>query len=150
MTRHKARSIAKLGCLLLILISAAAVVQRPATQQATAPATQTGRLERGKYLVDEVARCGECHTPHTGDGQEDRSRYLQGGTMWYQPLQSMPNWAFSAPPLAGLPSFSDEDAMRVLEKATGPNGYPVRPPMHPYHLNHEDAAAIIAYLRSLK
>ncbi len=111
---------------------------------------QTGGVERGKYLVEEVARCQECHTPRTPDGDWDRARWLQGATIWYRPIEPVKDWAYSAPPLAGLPSFSDADAMRVLERGMGPNGYPVRPPMHDYRLRHEDAAAIVAYLRSLR
>jgi hypothetical protein len=37
----------------------------------------------------------------------------------------------------------------VLEKGLQPNGRAIRPPMHVYHMNHEDAAAIVAYLKSL-
>jgi hypothetical protein len=53
------------------------------------------------------------------------------------------------PALAGLPSFRDEQMFRVLEKGTGPEGEVLRPPMHVYHMKHEDAEAIIAYLKSL-
>ncbi|HEV2178058.1 MAG TPA: hypothetical protein VGW33_12805 [Terriglobia bacterium] len=38
----------------------------------------------------------------------------------------------------------------ILEKGLTPEGAPIRPPMHVYHMTHEDAAAIAAYLRSLK
>jgi len=37
-----------------------------------------------------------------------------------------------------------------LEKGTGPEGETLRPPMHIYHMTHEDAKAIIAYLKSLR
>jgi hypothetical protein len=37
----------------------------------------------------------------------------------------------------------------LLEKGLGPNGETLRPPMHRYHLDREDAHAIIAYLKSL-
>jgi hypothetical protein len=39
--------------------------------------------------------------------------------------------------------------VNILEKGIGANGEAIRPPMHIYHLKHEDAVAIIAYLRSL-
>jgi len=106
-------------------------------------------VDRGKYLVEELGRCGECHTPRTADGALDRSRWLQGAPVWFKPIQPTSDWAFSAPALAGLPGLSDADAMKVLEKGVGPNGFPVRPPMHDYHMNHEDASAIVAYLKSL-
>jgi hypothetical protein len=36
-----------------------------------------------------------------------------------------------------------------LENGIGPEGEMLRPPMHIYHMKHEDAEAIVAYLRSL-
>jgi hypothetical protein len=54
-----------------------------------------------------------------------------------------------APALAGFPGFTDEQGAQILEKGIGPNGLPIQPPMHVYHMNQADARAIIAYLRSL-
>jgi hypothetical protein len=65
------------------------------------------------------------------------------------PVKSNPNWAPSAPALAGFPSFTEEEAERVLERGIGPEGETLRPPMHIYHMKPEDAKAIIAYLKSL-
>ena len=65
------------------------------------------------------------------------------------PVRPIPNWADTVPPLAGLPSLTDAQVARVLEKGTGPEGEVLRPPMHIYHMHHADAQAIIAYLKSL-
>jgi hypothetical protein len=46
-------------------------------------------------------------------------------------------------------SFHGGAGERILEKGTGPEGEEIRPPMHIYHMNHADAKAIIAYLKSL-
>ncbi len=108
------------------------------------------KVQRGRYLVEEVARCGECHSPQDDQGQPDRSRWLQGAPVWFQPIRHVSNWAYSAPPLAGLPSFTRDQALTVLEKGLGPQGLPVRPPMHTYHMAPDDAEAIVAYLQSLK
>jgi hypothetical protein len=48
-----------------------------------------------------------------------------------------------------MPSFTDQQFARVLEEGTGPEGEVLRPPMHIYHMHHEDAKAILAYLKSL-
>ena len=108
--------------------------------------TQTGR---GRYLVEEVAKCTECHTPRDANNQLDRSRWLQGASIWIEPVRQTLNWAQFAPPLAGLPGLSDEQMERVLEKGQAANGREIQPPMHIYHLNQGDAQAVIAYLRSL-
>lgn len=44
---------------------------------ATAPA---GGVERGRYLVDHVSICGDCHTPRNRFGAPDRAMYLAGST----------------------------------------------------------------------
>ncbi|HUI42813.1 MAG TPA: c-type cytochrome [Terriglobia bacterium] len=107
-------------------------------------------VERGRYLVESVAMCGECHSPRDNEGQLDRSRWLQGAPMWFSPNQASPDWAYRAPALAGLPGFTDVDMTMILEKGLQPNGRAIRPPMHVYHMSHEDATAIVAYLRSLR
>jgi len=104
-------------------------------------------VSRGKYLVEEVAKCQECHTPRNENHELDPDRWLQGASIWIQPTFQTTNWAQFAPPLAGLANYSDEQAQRVLEGAGGSG--PIQPPMHIYHLNHSDAKAIVAYLRSL-
>jgi mono/diheme cytochrome c family protein len=118
--------------------------------RATAPtAAAKGDVERGKYLVEEVARCPECHTPRDDNGGLKSAAWLRGASIWIQPVQHIANWADSAPPLAGLPSLSDTQMETVLEKGTGPQGETLRPPMHTYHLHPADAKAIIAYLKSM-
>jgi mono/diheme cytochrome c family protein len=105
---------------------------------------------RGKYLVEEVAQCGMCHTPHDNAGQMDRRRWLEGAPLWFTPVRPVRDWAFWAPPLAGLPGFSDDQILYVLQEGRRQDGRPLRPPMHQYHMTREDAAAVAAYLRSLR
>src|SRR5678815_5053289 len=66
-----------------IIISSGGSLMRRASAWATAMgvvattltvSTQTANVERGKYLVEEIARCQECHTPRTETGEFDRSR----------------------------------------------------------------------------
>jgi hypothetical protein len=73
---------------------------------------------------------------------------MQGAPVWFRPIEPTAEWAYSAPRIAGLPSFSDEQAQVILEKGIGPNGISIRLPMHDYHLSRDDAQFIIAYLRS--
>jgi hypothetical protein len=75
--------------------------------------------------------------------------WLQGASTWIMPVQHIANWADRAPALAGLPSFTDVEMQRVLEKGIGPHGEGLRPPMHTYHMNDTEAKTIIAYLKSL-
>ncbi len=116
-----------------------------------APPTKAD-IERGRYLVEEVAKCAkcsECHTPRKPNGELDEAAWLRGAPIWIQPVAPIPNWADRAPALAGLPSFTDAQAEKVLEDGPGPNGEELRPPMHIYHMAPADARAIVAYLKSL-
>ena len=111
--------------------------------------SENSEIERGKYLVEEVAKCGECHTPRDAKGELINQAWLQGASIWIKPVQPIQNWADRVPPLAGLPGLTQEQVERVLEKGMGPQGETLRPPMHIYHMKPADAKAIIAYLNSL-
>jgi mono/diheme cytochrome c family protein len=117
--------------------------------QTNSGAGEKGEVERGRYLVEEVAKCAECHTPRDARGELRADAWLRGARIWIKPVAPISNWADHAPPLAGFPSFTEEQGERILEKGTGPEGEELRPPMHIYHMNHADAKAIIAYLKSL-
>lgn len=133
----------------VILIPAVFAVSKNARQGTHETQSRQEEIERGRYLVEEVAKCGECHTPRNARGEIDRNAWLQGAPIWILPVRPDPNWAQSAPPLAGFPSFTEQEGERVLEQGMGPEGEVLRPPMHIYHMKQEDAKAIVAYLRSL-
>ena len=42
-----------------------------------APADPT--VERGRYLVEGMGMCGQCHTPRNARGELKQEEYLQGG-----------------------------------------------------------------------
>jgi hypothetical protein len=129
---------------LTVAIAASSGSAKPST-----PSADNIEVERGRYLVEEVAKCAECHTPRNARGELDHEAWLQGASIWIMPVRPIPNWADRAPALSGLPSFTEEEVERVLERGIGPEGETLRPPMHIYHMSHADARAIIAYLKSL-
>jgi hypothetical protein len=135
----------------LVVLVTAAVVTASAPKKAAEQAGQADKseIERGRYLVENVAMCPECHTPRDDKGALKRDAWLRGAPIWIKPVPPIANWADRAPALAGFPSFTEEEGERVLEKGMGPEGEELRPPMHIYHMNHADAKAIIAYLKSL-
>lgn len=120
-------------------------MKKPAAQRAAGP----GDVERGRYIVENVAMCEECHTPRDANGNLDESRQLQGAPIWIQPVHPMTNWANRAPGIAGFVGFTDAQGEDIFERGIGPNGLPIQPPMHIYHMDQADALAVIAYLRSL-
>jgi len=138
------RSIPLALAFVCLLFLAFGNVSRTAAQETPPP-----DVAHGRYLVEEVAKCAECHTPRDAQGRLDKSRWMQGARIWIEPVHPVRNWAERVPPLAGFPSMSEAQGERVLEQGTGPNGEVLLPPMHIYHMTHADARDIIAYLRTI-
>lgn len=113
--------------------------------------SKAAQINHGQYLVERVGMCGDCHTPKTDSGEYDRTSWLQGDVLDFKPTHSIPGFAMVAPPIAGLPTLAtDELAIRFLETGTNAVGKMANPPMPRIRLEHEDAVAVVAYLRSLK
>jgi mono/diheme cytochrome c family protein len=108
--------------------------------------TSSATLARGKYLIEQVAKC---HTPDDEKGDPIKEKWLQGAPLAFKPIVPFPGWADNAPAIAGLSGWEKDAAIRFLMTGIAPNGSPARPPMPDYHLNRPDAEAIVAYLRSL-
>lgn len=115
-----------------------------------AAADPAAMAARGKYLVENVGLCADCHSPRGPGGVFDRGRWLQGAPLGFAPTVPMPAWADTAPSIAGLHNYTDAEAMAFLTGGKTPHGRPLRPPMPDYRFAPEDAAAVLAYLRSLK
>lgn len=110
-------------------------------------AMKTGGLERGRYLVERAAMCGDCHTPRDAQGQPVEAQKLRGAPLDFRPAHPMP-WAEAAPAIAGLPGMDAAQVTVLLQKGTLPSRT-LRPPMPQYRLSQEDAEAVVAYLKSL-
>jgi mono/diheme cytochrome c family protein len=150
MEQSSMKTLIRFACCAVLLLAAAIVAFTTTIQKsASNNAAHDANIQRGKYLVEEVAKCTECHTPRDAQGQLDPDRWMQGAPIWITPVHANPQWAERAPAIAGFAAYSDEDGVDILEKGIGANGETIRPPMHIYHMKHEDAVAVIAYLRSL-
>ena len=114
------------------------------------PPEVSAQIEHGQYLVERVCLCGDCHSPRTDKGEFDRTQWLQGELISFKPDHPMP-FAAIAPPIAGRPGYAkDEAALKFLETGTNAVGKKAMAPMPQFRFNHEDALAVVAYLRSLK
>ena len=113
--------------------------------------TNAAQVARGKYVVESVGLCGDCHTAHNERGEPDRARWLQGAPLDFQPIHPIPMWTSVALPIAGLPAgWTDADMIKFLQTGIRRDGTPPRPPMPAYRLNQADAGAVTAYLKSLR
>jgi len=134
------------GDLILLAVLAACEVSAAQVSIHTSSAEQ---LQRGQYLVEHVAMCVQCHTPRNAQGELDRTQLLQGASIPVPAPFPTSQWAFEAPKIAGLPGWLAEDAVRLLHTGRSARGYAPRPPMPPFRMTQEDAAAVVAYLKSL-
>jgi mono/diheme cytochrome c family protein len=125
---------------ILVIISALPSSASPA---------RSAKLAHGKYIVDGVGMCGDCHTPRGEKGEPIPGKSLQGAVLGFKPIMPMPVWADKTPNIAGLPGWTDEQAVKFLMTGVAYNGLPGRPPMPQYRMNRQDAEAVVAYLRSL-
>jgi mono/diheme cytochrome c family protein len=107
--------------------------------------------ERGKYIVEHVAMCIQCHTPRDKNGQLILSEYLGGAPIPVNP-PPYPNqkWALKAPAIAGLPGYTREQGVRLLMEGITRNGTPPNPPMPPFRFTRADAEAVVSYLMTLQ
>jgi mono/diheme cytochrome c family protein len=103
-------------------------------------------IKKGAYLVNEVARCGDCHTPRDARGKLDMTRHLQGAAMWFSPTNQAAEFEDEAPniTMTGKAGKWSEDKMTKFMTSGSSDA-----PMPAYRLTEEDARAVAAYLRSL-
>jgi len=105
-------------------------------------------LARGRYLVEEAGQCQDCHTPRDQKGQFVKQQWLLGSELMFKPTIPMP-WMAMAPPIAGLPTLTRDQAVRFLMTGERPGKPAVTPPMPEYRFSKADAEAMAAYLKSL-
>jgi mono/diheme cytochrome c family protein len=117
----------------LVALAAAAV----APSRAAVAAGDEAALERGRYLVQQVGMCVNCH----GSG-------LKGAKLDF--LAADLPAAHFAPRIAGLPHLTASQAVTYLQVGLLPNGTRSRPPMPQYRLHHDDAVAVVTYLKQLR
>jgi mono/diheme cytochrome c family protein len=106
-------------------------------------------VERGKYIVENVAMCEQCHTRRDENGNPERARWLMGGPTQLRASYPSPNWAIIEPKIGGGPPGTEADFIKLLTTGIARTGVPPKPPMPPFRMTRADAEAVLAYLKSL-
>lgn len=106
-------------------------------------------IERGKYIVENVAMCERCHTARNERGNPERSNWLMGGPVQLKQTYPTPTWAEREPRIAGSPPGTDEQFITLLTTGISRTGAPPNLPMPPFRMTRQDAEAVLAYLKSL-
>ncbi|MEO7875487.1 MAG: cytochrome c [Dokdonella sp.] len=109
---------------------------------------QSEQVNRGSYLVNGLAHCGECHNARPIAGTSRWREPLAGGTIqnWYAPN-------ISSDMRSGIGAWSNGDLVSFLKTGTAPGkGVAVGPMAETVHslshLTDGDLAAIAAYLKT--
>jgi mono/diheme cytochrome c family protein len=118
--------------------------------QAPKATANGGQVERGKYIVNNVAMCVNCHTPRDVNGEIEPTHLLMGTSVYFQPAKPVADWPQICPRIGGTPPATDEEMITLLTTGIWNTGKPLRDPMPKFHMTREDAAAVVAYLKSLK
>lgn len=116
-------------------------------------ATLEGRgadLERGRYLVEGLGHCGECHTPRNAIGALDTERWL-GGAPTMDGSGRVPN---ITPGAKDIGSWSAADIAEYLKSGFTPDFDTAGAEMvavieNTAQLTDDDRAAIAAYLKAV-
>ncbi|MHB8232115.1 MAG: cytochrome C [bacterium] len=108
-------------------------------------------IARGRYIVTDVGKCADCHTPVDMHGRPLYNKWLQGAVLGFKPIHPVPFWANKAVDIAGLPKgWTKHDAVKFFRTGLNPHGKYARPPMPAYRMKTRDALAVTYYLLSLK
>lgn len=121
-------------------------------------AADAGTVERGRYLVNTILACGNCHTPKAADGLPIPDKELAGGGLSF----NAPFFAGSASNITpdketGIGSWSDDEIKRAITQGVRPDhgrlaGMPLAPMMWVAFykaMTPGDLNAVVAYLRAV-
>ena len=113
--------------------------------------TQSAEWNRGAYLANGVAHCGECHTPRDWLGALEQHRRFAGAKI---PGVSLPAPNISSDPKDGIGAWNIDDVVTLLTSGQTRDGDVVSPPMADVvagtaKLSETDRHAIAVYVKSV-
>jgi mono/diheme cytochrome c family protein len=133
------------------VIQRAVYVALVAFSFSTVHAQKPGAVERGKYLMESIVACGNCHIARGPQGQPLGDQGLSGGLVFDEP----PFKAYApniTPDLeTGIGKWTDAQLAKAIREGIRPDKSVIGPPMPmPFYreISDDDLSAIIAYLRA--
>jgi mono/diheme cytochrome c family protein len=117
-----------------------------------AGAASSSRIDRGRYLANGVARCFWCHTAlNDADPATPRPERFGSGDI-LDPKVPIVAGNLTPDATTGLGRWTDAEIVRAIRDGRGRDGHALRgehPSTYYSVMTDEDAASIVAYLRSL-
>src|SRR5512139_3233667 len=113
--------------------------------------SQGDRLERGRYLVESIVACGNCHTPQGPNGPL-AGKTLAGGFLIEEKAFTAYAPNITPDPETGIGRWSEAQIATAIREGRRPDGSLIGPPMpigFYRGISDSDLAAIVAYVRSV-
>jgi mono/diheme cytochrome c family protein len=114
------------------------------------------RLERGRYLVEAVTGCLDCHSEHDGSqrGNPTKSGREGAGVLFLNDPSLGTLYASNITPdnETGIGNWTDDQIARAIREGIGGDGralFPIMPYQNFRELSDEDLASVITYIRSI-
>jgi mono/diheme cytochrome c family protein len=143
MTRLTGMSLARAVAVTTVMLVGSSAAQQPPTSPADS-------IERGRYIAERVAMCVQCHSPRDAHGNLLSDRLFQGSPIPLRSPWPESEWAILAPRIAGLPQYTTEQGIRLLTEGIDRKNAHLLPPMPQFRMNQQDAADVVAFLKSLE
>ncbi|WP_245258470.1 c-type cytochrome [Methylosinus sp. LW4] len=107
-------------------------------------------IDRGRYLVEALTACDNCHTPRGPDGYRLDKRFSGGSQTFNGETYSVRGPNISSDAATGIGSWSDERLAAAIIAGVGPEGRlaPAMPSEYYRILTARDLEAVIAFLRT--
>ena len=119
---------------------------------AAAAASAQTPVERGRYLVETIAGCGNCHTPQGPGGPLAGMTLAGGNTIVDSPKFTAIASNITPDRETGIGTWTDDQIALAIREGKRPNGALIGPPM-PIGLYRgladADVRAMVAYLRTV-
>jgi mono/diheme cytochrome c family protein len=77
-------------------------------------ASADDEVARGKYIVENVAKCTECHSPRGQNEELGKGLSLSGARLDFKPITPNASWAESAPNIRGIKGYNEEAAVTLF------------------------------------
>lgn len=136
------RWLAALGFYLLLCSSPAMSQGKPGS---------AALLERGKYLMNGVVACGNCHFQRGPQGEPLLDKGLSGGMVFDEPPFKAYAPNITPDRETGIGRWTDAQLAKAIREGIRPDKTVIGPPMpisFYREMSDDDLAAIIAYLRA--
>jgi mono/diheme cytochrome c family protein len=108
-------------------------------------------LEHGRYLVEVIAACGNCHTPKGPNGALPNKKFAGGDVIRHHDFTAVvPN--ITPDRETGIGKWTDEEVVLAIREGRRPDGSLIGPamPFRSYRdLSDDDVRAVVAYLRAV-